>query len=70
MTSKLVDLYSSKMYKEYILRAGYRLPHYLEAVQVNSNEGPGGAKLGGTGTSAIGGSKNGNDAGVSLPSIL
>ena len=33
------------MYKEYILRAGYRLPHYLEAVQVeavNSNEGGGG----------------------------
>ena len=61
------------MYKEYILRAGYRLPHYLEAVQVeavNSNEGgggAGGAQLGGTGA---GGGKDSGDTGVSLPSIL
>ena len=70
LKSKLADLYSSKMYKDYILRSGYRLPHYLEQTNLSAADaGDGGpsAANASAGGSAKGGA--GDDAGH-LPSII
>ena len=61
LKSKLADLYSSKMYKDYILRSGYRLPHYLEQTNISGDSGD-------DSTGGVGGAKGGDDSG--LPSIV